>query len=161
MYRILTLAALAITFAGAVPALADDIRPYPGFRHWQEWSPLHVEQRVERVAEHFDRKGDRINARLDEQAFRVSEYFAREATRAAAAGNYALAHSLQIQGERLRQHFDRKGDRIDARLDRRGELLAQRVEHRHQHRHEHRAEHRDGWPACRDDDRHRGYGGRR
>jgi hypothetical protein len=105
----MTVALLTFAVTIAVPALADD-----------DSSTFGKTDR-ERTGMRLDRTGDRIDTRLDEKAFRISEYYARQAARAEQAGKLGLAHRLQVKGEQFRQDYDRKGDRIDARLDRRGE----------------------------------------
>lgn len=118
MNKLLTYAALLITMtiAFAVPAQAND-NPQTVGKTDRENAQLRL-----------DRKGDRIDARLDEKAYLISQRYARRAARAEKAGKFEQAHRLQVKGEQLRQHFDRKGDRINARLDQRAERIGRHNE---------------------------------
>ncbi len=60
------------------------------------------------VEERLDRKGDRINARLDRRA----------------------EHALENGHEQRAERLDRRGDRINHRLDHRGRRISHRREHR-------------------------------
>ena len=62
----------------------------------------------DRKNDQLDRKGDRIENRLDKKAFR-----------AAANGNYQRAAKLNRKGNRVDNHLDRKGDNIERRFDNR------------------------------------------
>ncbi|NJC87165.1 MAG: hypothetical protein FIB02_01300 [Desulfuromonas sp.] len=139
MKKLLSLAVLISAVAVATPALADDGRPY---RH----------QDRERAANHFERQGDRIDARLDRQGERIERSFDRRAARAEAHGRERQADYLRAKGERIARYLDREGDRIEARLERRGERFERHLEHRERprdtYRHDHvvyAPVHRDRW----------------
>lgn len=60
------------------------------------------------IQNHFDRKGDRIEHRLDNRA-----------NIASANGHDKRASHLERKGDRINNHLDRRGTRLQDRFDRR------------------------------------------
>ena len=90
--------------------------------------------------ESFDRRVDRVDARLDARGERINDRLDALAAKARAEGKFGLANHLDRkgdsiearldrQGDWIENHLDRRGDRIERRLDRRGARIDNRFDH--------------------------------
>ena len=64
----------------------------------------------------LDRKGNRIDRKLDWKGDRINDRLDARAHQARDNGRYALAKRLYRKGDRIDRKLDRKGDRINDRL---------------------------------------------
>lgn len=78
-------------------------------------------------AAHYDRKGDRIERRLDRRA----EMLRRE-------GRYAAAARLERKGELINRKLDRKARRVERRYDQQHAYRDYRHDYRHDYRRDQR-----------------------
>jgi len=84
----------------------------------------HVDRRFDRIGEHrqyhLDRRGDRIDHRLDHLA-----------ALADANGHLRRAHRLDRKGDRIDARLDRRSEHAEARWDRRGDRFDRRSDRHH------------------------------
>ena len=73
------------------------------------------------IAERWEARGDRLDARFDRRGERIETRYDRRAERAADNGRFERANRLDARGDRIERHYDRRGDRLERRADRIGE----------------------------------------
>jgi len=80
----------------------------------------YFDRRGDRIDARLGVRGDRINHRLDQRGDRINDRLDALAAKARAEGKIGLANHLDRKGDLIEARLDRLGDRIENRLDRRG-----------------------------------------
>lgn len=107
-----------LALGSTVPAMAQD----------------YFDRRGDRIEARLDARGDRYNDRLDRRGDRINDRLDALAAKARAEGKIGLANHLDRKGDLIEARLDRLGDRIENRFDRRGDRLNDRFDRFGHHR---------------------------
>ena len=93
-----------LVLGSALPAMAHD----------------YFDRRGDRIDARLGVRGDRIDHRLDQRGDRINDRLDALAAKARAEGKIGLANHLDRKGDLIEARLDHLGDRIENRLDQRG-----------------------------------------